>query len=301
MSSPDNSAAAVWGKLLRLPNLFTLPGDIIAGGAWAGTALLSTQAFLSLISVVCIYAAGLLLNDYFDRSVDARERPERPIPSGAVSPGTVLRAGLILIALGICAGFLTNLRTGIAGCAVSILVLLYDSGGKRIPVIGPLLMGLCRGGAVTMGILAMAGQFRPAVWLVPVFSVYYIFAVTLAASRECETGKPGMRLFHPVLPIAVSLAAVPFIFEHTTMVLGGLVFLAYTGLKITAAGRRINISGAPVPPFIGFTLRSYILLQGAWALILFPADSRTPFILLVCVFFFLRVLSELASRKFYGS
>ena len=33
----------------------------------------------------CLYAAGMVLNDAFDAELDARERPERPIPSGRIS------------------------------------------------------------------------------------------------------------------------------------------------------------------------------------------------------------------------
>ena len=29
----------------------------------------------------CLYLAGMVLNDYFDRDKDAQERPARPIPS----------------------------------------------------------------------------------------------------------------------------------------------------------------------------------------------------------------------------
>ena len=31
------------------------------------------------------YTAGMILNDVLDDDVDRRERPERPLPSGAVS------------------------------------------------------------------------------------------------------------------------------------------------------------------------------------------------------------------------
>jgi 4-hydroxybenzoate polyprenyltransferase len=35
----------------------------------------------------CLYLAGIVFNDVFDRKVDARERPTRPIPSGVVPLG----------------------------------------------------------------------------------------------------------------------------------------------------------------------------------------------------------------------
>ena len=44
------------------------------------------------------YIGGMYLNDAFDRDIDARERPERPIPSGHVGArrwGRILRFYLI--------------------------------------------------------------------------------------------------------------------------------------------------------------------------------------------------------------
>ena len=48
-----------------------------------------------------LYTGGMYLNDAFDRAVDARERPERPIPSGRVRAGSVFAIGFGLSALGI--------------------------------------------------------------------------------------------------------------------------------------------------------------------------------------------------------
>ena len=43
----------------------------------------------------------MYLNDAFDREVDARERPERPIPSGHVGRGSSSRIGFGLLGMGI--------------------------------------------------------------------------------------------------------------------------------------------------------------------------------------------------------
>src|SRR5512143_1178807 len=82
-----------WLELVRPPNLFTVPGDVLAGAALAGIAMrtMLTLASAVLISLL-LYAAGLILNDYMDRRTDARERPERPIPSGRVSAAHALAA-----------------------------------------------------------------------------------------------------------------------------------------------------------------------------------------------------------------
>ena len=43
----------------------------------------------------------MYLNDAFDREIDARERPERPIPSGRIGAGPVFAIGFGLLAAGV--------------------------------------------------------------------------------------------------------------------------------------------------------------------------------------------------------
>ena len=50
-----------------------------------------------------LYLAGMALNDLADREEDARERPERPIPSGAVSPRAAALIGGSLLLGGVLA------------------------------------------------------------------------------------------------------------------------------------------------------------------------------------------------------
>src|SRR2546429_3915285 len=76
-------------ELVRAPAALSVPGDALAGAAAAGV-LRPRTAGLSAASV-CLYWAGMAANDWADRELDAKERPERPIPSGRVSPGTAVR------------------------------------------------------------------------------------------------------------------------------------------------------------------------------------------------------------------
>src|SRR6201999_1674051 len=77
-------APALWPlvKLTRLPSVVTVPGDVLAGAAWAA----GPDEDVSVLGLVCssclAYVAGMALNDWADREEDARERPNRPIPSG---------------------------------------------------------------------------------------------------------------------------------------------------------------------------------------------------------------------------
>ena len=90
-----------YAQLLRLPNLFTAVADPFAGwllveGAGPGWEL----PVLVLVSA-CLYSAGIVLNDCFDYQVDCRERPHRPLPSGAIRLATAWRLGYGLLVAGL--------------------------------------------------------------------------------------------------------------------------------------------------------------------------------------------------------
>src|SRR3989475_10761474 len=82
------SLAAGLLALVRPPNVFTAVADSAAGLLLARRAgpVAGDPGLWCLAASACLYLGGIALNDYFDREVDAVERPERPIPSGAVPP-----------------------------------------------------------------------------------------------------------------------------------------------------------------------------------------------------------------------
>ena len=82
-----NPVFVAWLRLLRLPNLLTVPGDVLVGFVLAGSgpAMGSTGLAWAVAASLCLYAGGLLINDLVDREVDQHERPDRPLPAGLVS------------------------------------------------------------------------------------------------------------------------------------------------------------------------------------------------------------------------
>ena len=80
-----------WLRLLRFPNLFTVPGDPLAGFFLAGAAAPPGNALLAVGAALCFYVCGLVLNDLVDVGEDARERPGRPLPAGTRTRTTEAR------------------------------------------------------------------------------------------------------------------------------------------------------------------------------------------------------------------
>ncbi|HEX4592110.1 MAG TPA: UbiA family prenyltransferase, partial [Gemmataceae bacterium] len=86
-----------YARLVRLPNLFTALSDVGLGLLAAGGAVSFRSAVLIAAASSALYCGGMIWNDYFDIEQDRRERPNRPLPSGAIEPRTAARFGGILL------------------------------------------------------------------------------------------------------------------------------------------------------------------------------------------------------------
>ncbi|QGH70040.1 SCO3242 family prenyltransferase [Pseudactinotalea sp. HY158] len=129
-------------ELVRLPAALTAPGDVFSGAAAAG-ALRGWRPAALAASSVCLYWAGMALNDYADRDLDAVERPERPIPSGRVTPATALRLAGGLTATGLALAAASGRRPLATAIPLAGAVWAYDLLAKPTPA-GPLVMGSAR-------------------------------------------------------------------------------------------------------------------------------------------------------------
>ena len=182
-------ALAAWAQLLRLPNLFTVPGDplagfVLAGGLGSGGDLLTVLPCAA--AAVLLYGAGLILNDFFDRAEDARDRPDRPIPSGQVRPAAAAAVAAALAAAGVALAAIVSPFSAVVAGTLALAMVLYDAGGKRIGVWGPVNMGLCRGLSLLLGAAAAGQTAATSVTVVVAGGVLagYIAVVTYLARFE---------------------------------------------------------------------------------------------------------------------
>ena len=146
-------------QLVRAPAALTVLGDTVAGAAAAGKPLRGRRLLLPLSSV-SFYWAGMALNDWADRELDATERPERPIPSGRVSPGQALAVAGGLTAAGLGLARAAGGRDTIA-VSLAAAVWAYDTVLKNTPA-GPVAMATCRALDVLMGAGPIRGKRLPA-------------------------------------------------------------------------------------------------------------------------------------------
>ncbi|MFG2420796.1 SCO3242 family prenyltransferase [Streptomyces sp. NPDC048448] len=180
-----------WAELLRLPALFTVPGDALAGAAAAGRRP-GPRTLLAVGCSLCLYEAGMALNDWADRAEDAAERPHRPLPSGRVRPTAALAAAGTLTA----AGLALAVRAGRGALAVAVplaaTVWGYDLVLKRT-FAGPAAMAAARGLDLLLGAAATGGGVRPALPSAAALAVHTL-AVTAVSRGETRGGSPVVPL-----------------------------------------------------------------------------------------------------------
>lgn len=298
-----------WLELLRPPNLFTVPGDPVAGAivAWiamGGRAMVDWwQLALAAGASLLLYAGGLVQNDYYDQEQDRVERPHRPIPSGRVRAGTAMTVAMLMMVAGVAAAWLAAPPSGVMAAVALGIITAYNAGGKRVAVIGPLLMGACRGLSLLIGaaLLGADGLVAPGPIVVAAGLTLYIAAVTAVASRETTT-RVGWRRHLPsaaMLPwAAMTVAGTMFLPLADWQTLPSFVLLVMACGYVFACSRGLagEVQPAHVQQTVGRLIRVLLLVQASVAALAGPVGWGIAAVLLA-----FWPISSYAGRRFYAS
>jgi 4-hydroxybenzoate polyprenyltransferase len=204
-----------WLELLRPANVTTALAVVLAGVSVAGLTLGTPERASALgwllVSTACLYAGGIVLNDVFDRHLDARERPERPLASGRVTAGEAALLGGVLLASGVAAAAAVGSSPAAIALAIAGAVVAYDAVGKRHALLGPVNMGLCRALNLLLGVAISEAALRAA-WPLALIPLVYIAAVTVVSRGEVHGARQpvlraGLGLVATVVAVLAAIAA----------------------------------------------------------------------------------------------
>lgn len=259
----------VYLKLGRVSNLPTVWTNVLAGVVLAGALPTAGRLAWLALALSLFYVGGMFLNDAFDREVDARERPERPIPSGLVSAREVCLVGFGLLGAGLAllAGF--GSPAVLSGLALAAAIVYYDAHHKGSPL-SPIVMGLCRVLVYVTAGLAVSGGLRGALAAGSAVLLAYLVGLTYVAKQETLT---EVRNLWPLACLAA-----PFAYYGAMAPAGGAVALglvlclaAWVAWSVSLLVRRPPaIPRAVVSLIAGISLLDGLLvaLHGAGALAL---------------------------------
>jgi hypothetical protein len=267
--APALSVALRLGRISNLPTVWT---NTLVGVTLAGSGSFDVRVPVLLVALSLFYVGGMFLNDAFDREFDARTRPDRPIPAGQVTAGTVFGSGfgmlgagvLLLVVVGYAFAGGTGWRAPASGLLLAAAVVLYDSYHKNNPL-SPLLMGVCRMLVYITAALAISATLQPALVVAALVLLAYLIGLTYTAKREHlnELGSVwplaalAVPLIYGVVLALRSPLVWPFLFLLTGWVLYALWLLRRRG--------RGDVPRAVVSLIAGIPLVDAVILCGAGA------------------------------------
>jgi len=152
-------------SLIRPINCLIMGFAVIVGAAIANPYVLVgswRNLFFGFLTGFLLTGASMVINDYYDREIDAINEPERPIPSGLVNPKKALIFAFVLSITGFSTAYLTN--TANLFCFITALFswvvsVTYVTVGKRTGLVGNFLVSICVAVPFIYGSLAVSEFF----------------------------------------------------------------------------------------------------------------------------------------------
>ncbi|MFO0873538.1 MAG: UbiA family prenyltransferase [Phycisphaerales bacterium] len=202
--SPSSQPSRIqsWLELARASNVATCLSNTLVGAAIGWRAAATTNEWsvttavrlaVTALAIGLLYVAGMILNDVVDATLDARERPARPIPSGRISRRNAMIAFAACVAAALAVlTILAPVAAGVGLLLVAVIVaydLLHQRSGGVI-----LLMGLSR--ALVYAVAAAAFGWPLDARLLVVFGAtifVYIVALSTVARIEAQPSSAGAR------------------------------------------------------------------------------------------------------------
>jgi hypothetical protein len=232
---PSLSTLLRLGRISNLPTVWT---NVLAGSVIAGGDRHPDQIVPIMIAMTAFYVGGMYLNDFFDREIDARDRPGRPIDAGEIRAGTVSLIGFGLLAAGIALMIPFGLAAMIWGALLAGMIVLYDVWHKG-NALSPLVMGLCRALVYIGTGVALAGSTSTAMIIGAVALASHVAGITYAAKQE------NLDRIGNLWPLA--LLAIPLFVALPAMFSGWIVIIAFLLLLAADAFAIRLLATRPVP------------------------------------------------------
>ena len=238
--------------------LLRLPYWLMTGGLALLTSLAITKgtinletALLAFFSMAFITSAGFSINDYFDKESDTIIKPQRPIPSGALSLKQVVAISAFLFTLGLAlAAFINTLSFAIL-LIDSVLLLIYSMRVKRKSGFAAnILVGILTGTAFLYGEATIFNNIS----LISL-SLYPIAFGTIGGNvlRDVLSLEGDSKVGYPTLPQKIG---------NTGAVKVAAFFFIACGVL------------APLPYFIGQFTVYYLPLILLWSVLLIYSSIR---------------------------
>jgi len=162
-----------WLRLSRAPMSAALFAATYVGSVLAREHT-SVESSVAAATVIALTAAGgFMLNDVYDVKRDAINAPDRPIPSGKISPQSAKNAAIVIIAMALVVDLTFTIPAQLLELALVVTIIHYSRLKRNLALVANLVTALACAvsfiyGALTAG-NAMAGILPAALTLGLIF------------------------------------------------------------------------------------------------------------------------------------
>jgi geranylgeranylglycerol-phosphate geranylgeranyltransferase len=125
---------------MRPLNCIMMGFAVIVGASLVSSFNFTVNLLLGFVTAFALTAASMVINDFYDKEIDAINEPNRPIPRGDVSPKEALFFALILSIIGLVSAFGTNTPSLLLAAMAWIISITYITKGKRTGLPGNFLV-----------------------------------------------------------------------------------------------------------------------------------------------------------------
>ncbi|WP_414565020.1 MULTISPECIES: UbiA-like protein EboC [unclassified Anabaena] len=237
MNTATLTSYRLWAylQLMRPANIVTAWADILAGFAASGCIFADNAAIGSLawllLATTGLYGGGVVFNDVYDAELDGQERPERPIPSGRATRKGAILLGSLLLSMGVAAAAQVSWLSATLAMGIALVALFYDAFGKHHSLLGPINMGICRGGNLLLGVSvlpAMIGEY----WFLALIPIVYIAGITVLSRGEVHGAKLSTAVVALLLISTVIGGLLGLGLLQNYQVLAALAFLLLFAIRV---------------------------------------------------------------------
>lgn len=159
-------------QILRPVNFIITFAVVIVGAIICiNTGYSISKIILAGISAGLTASAGNVINDIIDKNADKINHPERPLPSGKISVRLAVIEYLVLVVSAVAISFFINRLALNVVLLTTVLLLIYSTRLKRIPLLGNFTIAFLTGFAFIYGGVAVD---NPRAAVIPALFAFFI-------------------------------------------------------------------------------------------------------------------------------
>ena len=230
-------------RLGRISNVPTVWTNVLAGSVIAGGEQDPDEIAMIVSAMTAFYVGGMYLNDFFDRAIDARDRPGRPIDAGEIRASSVLLIGVGLLIAGIALMTPFGPNAVLCGVLLAGVIVLYDVWHKG-NTFSPIVMGLCRALVYVGTGVAATGSVSKATMIGAIALASHVAGITYAAKQE-NLDRVG-NLWPLALLAAPLFVALPALFSGWTVIAAFVLLLTADALALWLLVKRPTRGAVPL-------------------------------------------------------